>query len=199
MIEGPSASRGGPRSRGWQAWAARVQQAPQQVARWFTPSRQPADTFLARLQLADRVMWVVLGALGVYVMGDLFFRPPQVPALTAPQPTAQVPGAAAEGGQPLVAQYQDPIVSRNPFNLSAKRSAGDLKETSAHDKLVEMTKSLTVVGINRGRVPEALIEDADAKRTNFVKVGDHLNGLTISAISDAGVTVTYDGEDTTLK
>ncbi|GEM_PF-4773280 len=198
MIEGPSAARGGPRPRGWQGLAARVQEAPQRISRWFTPVRQPSDPFLARLLLADRVMWVILGALGVYVFGDLVLTPPRVPALPALNAAVSA-SSSAEVAPPPVAQYQEAITARNPFNLSAKRSTGDLKEISARQKLEALTKSLSVVGINRGRIPEALVEDAEAKRTLFLKVGDHLNGLTVSAIDASGVTVTYDGETTTLK
>ncbi|MDP3766927.1 MAG: hypothetical protein Q8S13_02835 [Dehalococcoidia bacterium] len=199
MIEGPSAARGGPKLRGWQGWAARVQEAPERLSRWLTPARQPADPFLARLQLADRLMWVVLGALGVYVLGDLFFHPAQVPALPSAQTVAGDAAPLTQDGLAPVAQYQDAIAGRNPFNLSSKRSTGDLKETSARQKLEALTKSLSVVGINRGRIPEALIEDAEAKRTHFVKVGDTLNGLTVAAIDASGVMVEYDGEETLLK
>ena len=69
----------------------------------------------------------------------------------------------------------------------------------AKSKLEELVGGLTVVGINRGRVPEALIEDAKATRTYFVKIGDDLNGLKVKAIDQNGVTVTYEGEETTLK
>ena len=66
-------------------------------------------------------------------------------------------------------------------------------------KLADLVSSLTVVGINRGTVPEALIEDTQAKRTHFVKVGDQVNGVTISSISSEGVKVTYEGEEAILQ
>ena len=56
-----------------------------------------------------------------------------------------------------------------------------------------------MVGINRGKVPEALVEDTEAKRTYFVKVGDEINGLKISAIDVNGVKVTYEGEEAVLQ
>lgn len=193
MIEGPP--RGGPRLRGWHAWAARAQEAPQQLTRWLTPARQAADPFLARLQLADRLMWVVLGALALFLVGQLLVGQPPLPSLMSPEPLGGIapPATVAAPARP-VDQVQSAISGRNPFNLSATRSPGDLKSTSAQERLMQLVKPLVVVGVNRGATPEALIEDAEAKRTHFVKVGDTLNGLRVTAIDADGVEVEYDGE-----
>ena len=91
------------------------------------------------------------------------------------------------------------MAARNPFRLSAGRLSEPATGQTVRSKLLELTSQLTVVGINRGRVPEALIEDKDAKRTHFVKVGDQINGVTIIRIDSQGVTVRYEGEETTLQ
>lgn len=196
MIEGPSAARGGPRPRGWQGLAARVQEAPERISRWFTPARQPADPFLARLRLADRLMWLVLGALAVFLFAELLMRPPQLPSLLSPEPLVHggpTAAPAAVPGKPLE-QLQAAVAGANPFHLSTTRSTGDLKSTSNYERLMQLVKPLIVVGVNRGATPEALIEDAEAKRTYVVKVGDMISGLTITAIGAEGVEVEYEGE-----
>ena len=95
--------------------------------------------------------------------------------------------------------YRQTLASRNPFRLEVERANEAPSSQTAKSRLADLTSSLTVVGINRGEVPEALIEDTQDKRTHFVKVGDQLNGITIRAIGQEGVTVTYEGEETVLK
>ena len=79
------------------------------------------------------------------------------------------------------------------------RAAAKAAEPVAKSALETITATLKVVGINRGRVPEALIEDTAAKRTYFVKVGDQVNSLTVKGIDKRGVTVMYQDEETLLQ
>jgi hypothetical protein len=162
-----------------------------------------ADPLLARLRLADQLLWIVLAVMGAYVAFDLIIRQPKPPSLVLSQPSGAAPqpdGAAAPSENRLkpVTEYQETIAARNPFHLSATRDAGLVKVT-ARGKLLELTKPLVVVGINRGRIPEALIEDTTDNRTHFVKVGDQINGLTVRVIDARGIMVSYDGEETLLQ
>ena len=208
MIEGP----GGPPSsrnplRGFsmervtdqlRAWA-------EAVRRWVLPPQEhleASDPLLWRLRLAERIFWVVLGGLGVYLIVDLVFvhrRPPSLASRPsgAPQEPHEIPvDTGPEMKSP--AAYQETLVLRNPFGLTGV-VAGQSEQEAAKSKLKELTSKLTVVGINRGRVPEALIEDTEAQRTYFVKVGDEINGLTVKAIDQQGVLLGYDHEETRLQ
>ena len=67
------------------------------------------------------------------------------------------------------------------------------------NRLAELTASLTVVGIGLGRVPDALIEDTEEKRTFFVRIGDRINDLVVESIESNGVVVSYEGQETLLQ
>ena len=165
--------------------------------------RESADRLLWRLRIAERVGWIVLLGLIAYLAADLLLFQPTLPTLTvrAPktgQPTAM--GGAVEN-DPLkpLAQYRESFMARNPFGIAAQRIVGSIGAQEAKSKLASMIGTLTVVGINRGRIPEALIEDSAAKRTFIVKVGEQINELTVKAIDQNGVVVSYEGEETVIQ
>ena len=167
-------------------------------------SKDHADVFLWQLQLASSVFWAFLGALAVYLVVDLWVLQPHAPTLPAfPSAGTASGGAAALTPTPeeqlkQSADYRSTLAVRNPFRLSAAR-IDDTGSQTVKSKLAELTSKLSVVGINRGKVPEALVEDTEAKRTHFLKVGDQINGLTVSAIDASGVKVTYEGEEAALQ
>jgi hypothetical protein len=167
--------------------------------------RDRADKFLWQLQLAGRIAWVILGGLGLYLVIDLWMLQPEPPRMATPLngPAGPASGAAQpetlEQQRQRAQEYRSTLASRNPFRLSTERIGDGGGGQSVKSRLLELTAALTVVGINRGGVPEALIEDTEAKRTYFVKVGDEINGLTVSGIDANGVTVSYEGETTVLQ
>ena len=165
-------------------------------------SRRSADGLLWRLHVAERVAWVILAGLGLYLLIDLLFVKPRPPALvlrSSPLSASEPHGSAGARGddrlQPLAA-YQQAIVARNPFRLATEDTPK--KGEEAQSRLIALTSTLTVVGINRSRVPEALIEDSAQKRTYVVKAGDDLNGLTVKAIDAQGVVVSDGREELRL-
>lgn len=170
--------------------------------------RDRVDNFLWQLQLAGRIFWGLLGVLAVYTIIDLWVIQPEPPTLVMTATvTSQFPDGAASSGsleenlKASAVAYRQTLASRNPFRLTREGVAVESSPSgpTARNKLLELTSNLVVVGINRGRVLEALIEDTDAKRTHFVKIGDKINGVTISDINDSGVVVSYEGEETTLQ
>lgn len=175
------------------------------LGRWLLPQQQhleTADPLLWRLRLIQRIVWVALAGLGIYLVFDLLIVRPQPPTMAvrsggAPAGSEALPVEAGDTVKPPEA-YRDSLVVRNPFGLSGI-VIQPTEQEAAKAKFAELTSHLTVVGINRGRVPEALIEDTAAQRTYFVKVGDEINGLTIKAIDHQGVLVSYGHEETRLK
>lgn len=170
--------------------------------------RDRTDNFLWQLQLAGRVFWVMIGSLAVYIVVDLWVLQPQPPALVTSSTVIPqlVDGGTSSGSlednlKASAEAYRKTLSSRNPFRLAKERFSETAVPVgpTAKTKLLELTSNLVVVGINRGRIPEALIEDTEAKRTHFVKVGDEINGVIISEISNSGVVVTYEGEETILQ
>ena len=211
MIEGPSGpkpSRNPLKGFSPQRLVEQLREQSEVLWRWALPSqqRESADVLLWRLHLAERICWVVLAGLGIYLVVDLLFirrQPPTIVVRTMPQgasPLQRSTSTLAEDQLKPVAEYREAIMSRNPFGGHlAKEAGGGTGDQGTKGRLLELTKSLTVVGINRGRVPEALIEDRAAQRTYFVKVGDKINEVTVKSIDQSGVTVSYEGEETSLQ
>jgi len=210
MIEGPA----GPSSPRGPLKKFSVEQVTEQIRsrvgllwRWALPagaSHEHADAFLWRLRIAERVFWGVIGTLAIYLVVDLAMlkrRPPMISV--RPSTHAVVASSAPEASAPAeerlksLAEYREALATRNPFGLSPI-GGGGAGNAKAKSHLTDLVAPLVVVGINRGRVPEALIEDSQDQHTHFVKVGDEINGLKISAIDERGVTLSYEGEETIL-
>ena len=214
MIEGPSGPQ--PQSAPKVSGGKTLSQGLTSFKGWFEgwrvrfgrkrPAKDRGDTFLGRLQIINRVFTLVLMALGIYLIVDWFILKPEapmiviesstgstsVPPTTEPLKTASPPHSLED--------YQAALRLRNPFRLASARVVEKTtgKVETAAEKLEKLVSVLTVVGINRGDQPEALVEDAEARRTHFVQVGQQVNGLMIEAIDDRGVLVSYDGETTYL-
>ena len=211
MIEGPAApvSRPPGRRLSFGGVVGSVAEAIGGIRHWGVRAprgyHDPSDKFLAQLRLVGQIFWVVLAILGTYLVVDIWLRPPQPPtvaALPASVATDRAPTGlepSAEQRMTRAVEYRQALASRNPFRLEAPKTAQAPTAQTVKSKLAELISTLSIVGINRGAVPEALVEDTQAKRTYFVKVGDQLNGLTVRAIDQNGVTVTYEGEQATLQ
>ena len=206
MIEGPSAP--SPKGSAGGSPAGRMlepmREAWDSLRRWMqgragAPAHDRGDAFLSQLQLAARIFWGVLAALGLYLIIDVIILQPAAPRLSAPPHAAGGESRSVEESGSKLQEYRQALAAHNPFRLEAVRVEDAPPSETAQAKLQELTAKLSVVGINRGAVPEALIEDSDSKRTHFVKVGDVINGVTISGIDNEGVKVSYEGEETVLK
>ena len=165
--------------------------------------QERSDPLLWRLQMAGRILWLVLAGLGLYLVIDVILVPVKPPSF-AVRPAAGNPESSSKGVASTddhlrsLADYRQTLAIRNPFGLSAHRDV-PTGAGGGKSRLGELVSTLAIVGINRGRVPEALIEDTAAQRTYFVKVGDQVNGVTVKAIDQNGVRVAYEGEETVLK
>ena len=206
MIEGPE---GVPSRRPTQRFSFERLLEPLQgsfeaTRQWVLGSRnrqERSDVFLRQLRFAGRFFWIIVAGLMLYLIIDLLMTKPAIPRLPSggipqlPNPEAADPGEAL---RQQAAEYRQTLAARNPFRLANRMLEAQTGQT-AKNRLVELTGTLVVVGINRGAIPEALIEDTAAKHTYFVKVGDQINGVTIASISQTGVAVRYEGEEILLK
>ena len=164
------------------------------------------DPVVRHLRLISHGLWIVLLAIGGYVVFAMTRPQKRLPAFTPP--SAQGPAAtpASVGADPLnqlshpLGSYVDSVMQRNPFTGGADLPEQPVQAPvqSARERLEAITSKLTIVGIDRGTVPEALIEDTSQGRTYFVKVRDKINGLDVSDINTRGVVVRYEGEELLL-
>lgn len=176
------------------------------VTAWrrLVPPRQQTDAFLWNLRLAHRILWVVLAMIGAYVVVDLVFVQPKPPVVRRPSPAIPADGQSAgqpvEGSQKLrpLSEYIGAVMQRNPFTGAIAGIAPPRGKTAKH-RLEELAGGLTIVGIDRGPNPVALVEDATQQRTYVVKVGDDINGMHVTQITAEGVVLSYEGEEFTLR
>ena len=196
MIEGsPATAEGLPKAAAVPMWR-RLQEACQdflgQVLQAVMP-RRDSDPFLWNVRLAHRALWIVLAGLGAYTAIDLFLVKPK-PKLTrttvlSVQRSAAPAAAPADGVRPL-STYVDAITQRNPFATKSQSA-----ESKGASEMESLTSGLTVVGIDRGPNPVALIENAAQQKTYVVRVGDEINGMVVKKISSEGVLLNYEGKE----
>lgn len=168
------------------------------LAQW---RRAPLD-----LRWVARALWVALAVLAAHVVMTVL-RPRQ-----SDLTNLAVPASAASIGTPVItdppglplqslSHYLDGF-QRNPFTGRGleQNAAETAAPVTAKSVLQEKLGALKLVGITRGPVMEALVEDAVAQRTVVVREGDEVNGLMVTAIDSSGiVTVEYDDETAELR
>ena len=208
MIEGPRGSRdvapgASPRPAPRPRRTALFRHVGERVWRALLPPRREADVFLWNLRLTQRVVWIALAGLGAYVVADLLvFQPARRTWRAKPVPPGRQATALSgikPESRPLkpLAEYVSTIAQHNPFT-GVSALLGLPTTQTAKRRLEEMAGNFTVVGVDRGAHPIALIEQKNPQRTYMVKAGDDLGGLTVKTIGPEGVVVTYEGEELAL-
>ncbi|MCM8812285.1 MAG: hypothetical protein NC910_04475 [Candidatus Omnitrophica bacterium] len=163
--------------------------------------RRSEDEFLERIRLSSRLLWIVLLALGVYVVRDVM-----APYETGKKaPLNETIDIRAPGGQTSekpedymrpVSVYIGSADVRTPFETTVKKIP-DVRAT-ASPQVENLADGLTVVGIDRSGTPRALIEDAKGGRTYFVGVGEEVNGMMVKEVTAHGVVLERDGKEIRL-
>ena len=206
MIEGPAGTPPArPRRFSLVAVASNLRFAfaslAERLSRLAERSQRTTDPLLSRLRLVVSILWLTLGSLGLFFVIDLVVLRPEPPSAVIISPGGiEDVGESTRAFDTLkpLAAYIEKIGGRNPFALTPQQRI-ESGELTAMDRLQERTATLIVVGMSRGSVPEALIEDTELKRTHFVTIGDEINGVRVIAISPKGVTVVYENEELLLK
>ena len=166
--------------------------------------RASADPFLKNLQIGSRLVWVVLLLLVGYLLADALRpqglkRKPALPSGSQITSTAsaQTPPKPEDSLKPL-SVYISSAGTRNPFTPPTGSAPVIPPPRPASNRLQELSDGLVVVGIDRSDNPRVLVEDTKGNRTYFVRVGEQVNGMTVSRISDSGITLSYEGKEIEL-
>lgn len=167
-------------------------------------ARTQGDPFLWNLRLASRILWVVLAALGAYVVINLVLLQPSFKLSGIATPVGQQPNGSASSEStvqsPLrpLAEYVGAVVQRDPFTGNIPELLQPAVKT-AQKRLEEMVNHLVVVGVDRGPKPTALVEDTQQGRTLVLNAGDEIRGMRVKKITSEGVLLTYEGEEFLLR
>ncbi len=178
----------------------------QQVSGWLqrlSPSRarpRGRDPLIWNLQLASRVLWVILAVLGAYVVVDLVLIQPtyQLNRSGGPGGSASGPVSARTPLKPL-ADYIGAVIQRDPFTGLLPGMAQQASPPTTQRRLEEMAAGYVLVGIDRGPNPTALVENTEQKRTLIINVGDDIGGMKVKKITSEGVLLNYEGEEYLLR
>ena len=176
--------------------------------RLLLPPRREVDPFLWNVRLAHRMGWIMLIALavfGTYTLVSVVVTQPKprnakiFMSSVAPfgEGGSSAPVASASTLKALP-DYLGMAQRRNPFTGQVPGQERPSSKTTKHH-LEDVAQGLTVVGIDRGPNPVALIENTAQQKTYMVKVGDELNGLVVKSIGSEGVTLTYEGQEFLLQ
>ena len=146
--------------------------------------------------------WVLGALLGLEAVGLLvqLLRPlPMVPALNEPSPASQKPMAASEPSSEelpsLAAIVAQPIFSAGTAAAQTVTlgAAGPRSAPSATAK--QLADRLTLTGIIAGDQPQAIIEDAQTKKTFMVTPGQPvIDGAVLERVLDTRVVLDLNGE-----
>lgn len=162
------------------------------------PVARESDLTLRLMRIASAVLWFGLACFGIYFIFDLVhqqspFKHKLFEAKSRIVASAKdsVNAALEEKLQPEN-HYVDAMQNPNPFTGAAEEVKVEepVRGPSASQKLAEMAKGLAVVGINRGPVPDAIVENTEQKRTFFVKAGDMINDMKVKEIRHDKVVLT---------
>ena len=167
--------------------------------------RSPRPPLLVRLDLSSWWTRVMQAALGIIIAGELItlavllFRPaPMVSAIAAPVAspqagvpsgevlTAPVPSISAAASRPLFVTQGAPT----PAGGTPRPGRGVPSEDAK-----SLAGRLSLIGIMGGSPAQAIIEDAQTKKTFFVTVGQSLiEGLVVSDVRENRVVLDLNGE-----
>jgi len=180
----------------------RAQQAARPVVAAPVPAGGAGST-AARQRSERTIRWVkpVVGCLSLVLVVEVVVlilqltRP--LPALNPPvldMPSVHEPSVAAPSSEELPVLAES--VSRPLFAsavLGVPSTQGSRTSPSASGKV--LATRLTLIGIVAGDPPQAIIEDAETKKTYFVTVGQMVvDGSVLNQVLDNRVVLDLDGE-----
>lgn len=187
-------SRGGNPIQWIRMWLAR---------RYAQPVGKDSDPLLRALRVLSFVLWSGLIGFGIYFAYNFVVSRQISYQDRLNQPRRAGMMQASDGLVPTLKEakpdsyYVGALQNPNPFTGTGEEQVQIVDEPrgpSPKDQLEAMSKALVVVGINRGAIPDAILEDSEQKRTHFVKVGDSVNELKVIEIKHSSVVLGYEGE-----
>lgn len=171
--------------------------------RYAQPVGKNSDLVLRLLKILSFFLWLGLIGFGAYfgynyaVERQMSFQQRLAPK----SPTLPIEIEAEVVATPKDVKpdsyYVGALQNPNPFTGAGEEKVQVVevdRGPSPKEKLSAMTKNLVIVGINRGPVPDAIIEDSEQKRTFFVKVGDSINELSVKEVKHDSVVLGFENE-----
>jgi type II secretory pathway component PulC len=160
------------------------------------------------VKLVNRLLFFVVALLVIYFVSD--FSVSLSNSKKAPSLKLGVQEANAKSlNMPDISRlkaatyYLEKVRERDIFKMGIKKPDLSNPETVSNrgpsSRIMEATSQLKLVGISWSSDPDAMIEDAKAMRTFFVKRGGMIGEIKVQAIMKDKVVLSYNGEEIELK
>ena len=166
--------------------------APLGMPRWLVRWRLPAwGALVANLGLGMLLIGELVALLVVSAKPE--------PSVTIALPPSPSSTPSPEADEPVIAAPSLTTVASRPlFHVQdVQAPAGVVRATSSEAKM--LAARLNLIGIVAGEPAQAIIEDADTKKTFFVTVGQALiEGLVVEQVESNRVILDLNGEKITL-
>lgn len=164
----------------------------QVLARSKKGLREPNLKVLNKIFLALSIL-----LLGYSIVDFVFARPDikEVYARDWPVKKKRPQGETMAEERPFL-HYLEMVRRRNIFSPIKLKEVE--KPELKKQRLEEMAKNLSLVGISWGPEPLAMIEDKQGQKTYFLKKGEMINKFKIDDISKDKVTLSFEGQSLEL-
>lgn len=156
------------------------------------------------LKVINRLLAVIIVISIFYLMNTFYFSIASLMKMPGLKFTAQERAKLTGFKEVLAlkqtaAYYIDKVRGRDIFKIGAKKVVTETAQVLPPPIIVEATQHLKLVGISWSNDPDAMIEDARALRTFFVKRGQMIGQVKIEAIFKDKVILSYGGEEVELR
>ncbi len=183
------------------AWAGRISFFTDELKKLFQrKGAAPLD-----VKLINHALTFLIFILAVYFLSTFFVsmislrKAPRLEFKTSAA-NATVSPQEAMALKKVAAYYLEKVTERDIFRMGEKKtSSADAGPQPPSSKIIEATQSLKLVGISWSSDPDAMIEDAKAGRTFFVKRGQMVGDIKVQAIFKDKVILAYAGEEIELR
>lgn len=184
------------------AWIGRLFFLKDNFKKWFGLGSNQLN-----IRALNTILLLLICALVIYfavnmllsianITGMAHLRLSEKAGLKGAQLTGQVPGIG-KGAE----YYLGKISQRDIFKMVPEHAAaGESKSDEVVSKAAEAASRFKLVGISWSKNPDAMIEDTQALRTFFVKIGQMMgSSAKVQAILKDRVILLYNGEEVELR
>lgn len=182
------------------AWIGRISFFKDRFKGWF----KAGGPYLFDVKTLNNLLALILFVLAVYFIGNLFVsvinlnkKPDYLKSAIKGGEMTTADIGETLGLNKAASYYLEKVRQRDIFKMGAKGAVPAVKAPTP--RIVEATQHLKLVGISWSNDPDALIEDARALRTFFVKRSQMIGEVKVQAIFKDKVILSYGGEEIELK
>jgi hypothetical protein len=158
------------------------------------------------IKLVNQILIFSIVFLTIYFISNLSFsltnlkKTPSL-KLNIQEATAKAASLQDASSMKAASFYLEKVRARDIFKMGMKKPSVTKETTNRgpSSRIMDATSQLKLVGISWSNDPDAMIEDAKAMRTFFVKRGQMIGEIKVQAILKDKVILSYGGEEIELR